>query len=276
MNLKELGLNRLLLKDSAIVADSSIANDSSSNTKSSDNSTAIASLSTKTNDSIKGEDSLPKEKTPAGNVLTGTVITSCPIKTSNSGDRIEIAASIDISSFPTSFVFPLGFIDSDSIIVYDGTGQDFNVLINRFGIFTSWIYANDMQIGGQLVVDDIHVMDSEIIENNLNVKGFFTYGGKIQPVNFKGYVKYDATASTLPSGWSVSKLGTGQYEITHNFGSTNYTVTVTDKTEAGGPATLIVYSISNFSSNSFEVLSFDYLGTGATDASFFFQVMKTA
>jgi len=43
---------------------------------------------------------------------------------------------------------------------------------------------------------------------------------------YSGHVLNTGTASSLPAGWSSAKIATGEYAITHNFGSTNYDVTV--------------------------------------------------
>ena len=39
---------------------------------------------------------------------------------------------------------------------------------------------------------------------------------------YAGYVNSDGTAGHLPSGWSSSTTGTGQYTVTHNLGTANY------------------------------------------------------
>lgn len=39
---------------------------------------------------------------------------------------------------------------------------------------------------------------------------------------YAGFVNADGTAGNLPSAWTSSKTGTGQYIVTHNLGTTNY------------------------------------------------------
>jgi len=53
--------------------------------------------------------------------------------------------------------------------------------------------------------------------------------GYPQPVIIgAGFVNAAGTAGTVfPSGWTVTNIGTGQYRITHNLGTTDYAVTLT-------------------------------------------------
>lgn len=39
---------------------------------------------------------------------------------------------------------------------------------------------------------------------------------------YGGHVASGGTATHLPSGWTSAKTGTGQYTVTHNLGSANY------------------------------------------------------
>lgn len=40
---------------------------------------------------------------------------------------------------------------------------------------------------------------------------------------YAGYVNSDGTAGWLPTGWTSTRRGAGQYTITHNLNSANYT-----------------------------------------------------
>lgn len=58
-------------------------------------------------------------------------------------------------------------------------------------------------------------IDSPLLANT-NIPG---------PTIYTGFVLAAGTAgSPFPAGWSVAHLGTGQYAITHNLGTTAYTV----------------------------------------------------
>lgn len=64
-------------------------------------------------------------------------------------------------------------------------------------------------------------------------------GGESQRINYNtdiigiptsiyaGYVNSDGTAGNLPTGWTSSKTGTGQYTITHNLNTAKYTANAT-------------------------------------------------
>ncbi len=43
---------------------------------------------------------------------------------------------------------------------------------------------------------------------------------------YGGYIKANGTVVRLPTGWTVAKIGTGQYTVTHNLGITNYVAAV--------------------------------------------------
>jgi len=69
---------------------------------------------------------------------------------------------------------------------------------------------------------------------------------------YDGRVSAAGTGSGLPSGWSAVKTTTGTYTITHNLGTTNYTVTALRE----GVATTTTGMVTNISSrltNTFQV-----------------------
>ena len=63
------------------------------------------------------------------------------------------------------------------------------------------------------------------------------------------------TINRLPSGWSVTKVATGVYTITHNFGVASYTVF-----PGVVSSSLASVSISDIFINSFKVNTFDNVG----------------
>lgn len=77
------------------------------------------------------------------------------------------------------------------------------------------------------------------------------------PVIYGGIINSTVANSTLPTGWSASKLGTGDYVVTHNLGTANYSIVATTYT--------YVVSLGTVDSNTFEVLVTNLSGT-ATDA----------
>lgn len=82
---------------------------------------------------------------------------------------------------------------------------------------------------------------------------------------YPGAVLSGGTAGTpFPSGWSVSHIGTGDYKITHNLGTTNYALTCTLFASTG-----LIINFNNQNSNDVEVFIKNTSGT-ATDATFYF------
>lgn len=63
------------------------------------------------------------------------------------------------------------------------------------------------------------------------------------------------TINRLPAGWSVSKVGTGGYQLTHNFGVASYTVF-----PGVVSSSLASITVSEISTNSFKVNTFDSVG----------------
>ena len=213
------------------------------------------------------QDSTSESGTSAGKdakqILTGTVITNCLFKTSPGAGRIELTTTLDPTTF--TYVVPAAFLGLDTFVVYDELGNDANVLINRNGIWTTYI------LGVAATIVTAGITTANITTTNT---AHLALAGHTEPQIWMASIKYDGTAHFIPGTWIITYLGPGAYRVTHNFNSTAYTVNVTDHAEAGGPATLIVYTIDNVGLNSFDVLAFDYLGTGAIDASFFLTVAK--
>ena len=76
-----------------------------------------------------------------------------------------------------------------------------------------------------LYVNDIFsniIMTTSLSVNTVPIVGYFT-----------GKVLANGTASTpFPTGWSSAKIGTGDYDITHSLGQTNYIVTAISADQA--------------------------------------------
>ena len=70
---------------------------------------------------------------------------------------------------------------------------------------------------------------------------------------FTGQVKSDVAGTPFPKGWSVNNGSTGNYTITHNLGTTNYSVSVTELTN--GTPTPAIFNIYSNTTTSFVVNS---------------------
>jgi hypothetical protein len=78
------------------------------------------------------------------------------------------------------------------------------------------------------------------------------------------------SSSVLPGGWTITNPGTGHYTITHNLGTTSYSVTANSAYGAGGGMIAIVPI-----ANSFDVYVYNETGTALINATFYFTLIKT-
>lgn len=76
---------------------------------------------------------------------------------------------------------------------------------------------------------------------------------------FSGRFKTDGTSTKLPSGWSLTPGSTGFCTVTHNLGTSNYTV-VAVKSAQGGLTDLVV-EVFNHAANTFTAHGFNLSGT---------------
>lgn len=63
-----------------------------------------------------------------------------------------------------------------------------------------------------------HAGEGLIVKTTENGLEFGSSGSVV----YAGYINSGGTAGSLPVGWSSSKTGTGQYTLTHNLGTANY------------------------------------------------------
>ena len=102
------------------------------------------------------------------------------------------------------------------------------------------------------------------------ISGNFEFQGVHQPLQYTGYVNSGGSSGTpFPSGWSVSKLATGRYRITHNFSDVDYTVVA----NAVASNTRMV-TIESRASDYFDVRIAD-LTPVLVDSDFMFSVQKS-
>lgn len=204
--------------------------------KSNQNVSTETSTEVSVNNENNGPDSKKGGKDDAKEVLTGTVITSCFIQSSNSGDRIEISSS---------YTFNGNSIENDAFVAFNN-GIPI-VIIDKNGIFA------DNITGGSI----------------LSALQLFVYQNIEQPVIYYGRVNDTGGAVILPLGWSSTQLGTGEYRVTHNLGMTQYIVNIT-----AFDSVPVIWIVDGISSNSFTVKSFDDSGV-AIDGGFMFSLFRT-
>lgn len=190
----------------------------------------------------------------AKSIMTGSVLVSCFVRTSNKNTRVELV--------PVSFnetgedVFGEDTFE-DALIAWRDVNQP-AVVIDQHGIWTDEFFVEgEMTILGELIV-----------------VGDIEYNGSILPQSFYGAVLGDGTAATLPSGWSSVKNSDGVYTVTHNLGLTSigYAV-VASALETSG--TLIrILMVRGQNSDSFVIDIRDETNT-PVDSIFTFHLMTT-
>jgi len=80
----------------------------------------------------------------------------------------------------------------------------------------------------------------------------------------------DGTASAyFPSSWAVAKTSTGTYEVTHNFGTTAYSVVANSAS-----TTTAIIMIESRGANSFVLTAREPLGNTLVDTAISFMVSK--
>jgi len=169
-----------------------------------------------------------KNKKDAREVITGTVITACLIKSSDQADRIEIGQSLDsvLSSFN------LGSLDFTR-----AKGLDYLIAYREDlagGLRIGFLLTG---LGGAYLGYSMQATKSiSLINSGVNV--------------------LQSQSEVL---WTISTLGTGEYRITHNLHTVNYDISVMPFTN-GSLAVYTLAYITDKGANSFVVNTFDLVG----------------
>lgn len=103
---------------------------------------------------------------------------------------------------------------------------------------------NDSQIR-QLIQSEIH-KTSQSNRFNVQNQGRHIHNDLDSPYVFQpiltyiGFVGYDGSVILLPTGWSITHVGAGEYTITHNLNTQLYAVVVTAQQSTNAVVTAIV------------------------------------
>ncbi len=166
--------------------------------------------------------SADKNKKDAKEVITGTVITACLIKSSDQDDRIEIGQNLEsvLNQVNTgSLVFNSQIKSLDYLVAYRPGG--------RLGLILTGIGA--VYVGYQLpAIKAIHIDSS-------------------------GPLMYQTQSEHT---WTFTHPGTGKYRIRHNLNSLNYVISAI-ATVPSGDGSPVFCSIGNKGLNTFDVDIFD-------------------
>jgi len=144
-----------------------------------------------------------------------------------------------------------------SVLFYDTT--------NHYFIIRKYLDSTPATVTGQILMydnGDIRLLDNT---NSINLYVGGTLGGGYyrlnseQQMSFAGRVTSTGGAERLPSGWTSSRTtDPGQYRITHNLGTTAYTVTGNVRSSVAG--TVICYT---YTSTYIDIWTFNAAGTAA-------------
>ena len=68
------------------------------------------------------------------------------------------------------------------------------------------------------------------------------FGAVTIPLVYGGVIAANGTATVISTGWTSSTFGAGEYTITHNLGTTNYSVVVSPLTDSGVGYSMAIYA----------------------------------
>ncbi len=181
-----------------------------------------------------------------------------------------IGASTEVPFFSAPFFQSSGRAAVGNVSMYGGPDS-----LQGFGI--------DWSGGGDATLQINGIIDSEVEFGNdvffdagldvedISVTGSLTLKTTPMPRVFHGFVNSDGTAGTpFPSGWSSAHTATGRYTITHDLGSTGYSVVATAQA-----STVKNITIESRGSDSF-IVRIANLSDTLEDNNFMFILCRTA
>lgn len=215
--------------------------------------------------------------TIAAGAIDGVTITGSLIRTASSGVRVQMnnsTAALEIydSTRLRAQMYQQGLTFWDSsgnnvADIYAGVAGGLLITTANSGSNSRSIYIQGgssgvaaMGVGGSDFIwasgslNDVRFSrDLQPAAGGLRLGGNSVYMGGVYTfklyLDTVGYVFSGGSAGyTFPAGWSVSKIATGRYTVTHNLGTLIYSVVVTPVAGAAK-----VWSIESFGSNSFTV-----------------------
>lgn len=146
---------------------------------------------------------------------------------------------------------------SSVLIAGDGglTGFGYTPAAGGLAVLLYVAHENYISLGADFIPDTDAAYD--IGSASFQIKDLYLsgtiHGGGIAAGFYAGIIDSGGATGTLPAGWSVSALGTGDYQVTHNLGVPNTVV-------ASGATPAMSLSSGN---NTFEVQCTNLAGTPA-------------
>jgi len=170
------------------------------------------------------KDSAQKGKKDASEVITGTVITCCLIKSSDQDDRIEIGQNLDSI---------LNSVDIGALDFSQAKGLDYLAA-----------YSPGGHLGFLLTGIGAAYLGYSLVPNKI----FSWYGSNANSLVTQSQVV-----------WFIDHVGIGKYLVTHNLESLAYAVNVIS-TDSGVLSVYVLCCVSEKGLNSFIINTFDLIG----------------
>lgn len=214
------------------------------------------------------------------NQINAGTLTGIVIQTQSSGQRVVLTSTLAqfynaagteiVDTYASSNSYLIKGMQTSSSIVLDA-GSSGEVLLSKNSVVgVSW-NGTDLY---PFTSNTYNLGNISFKWNDIWNTGIHEYQGIDQPVVYFGYCSGTTISSSNAGFFVLTNPSTGKYTITHNFGTTNYTVVAT--TLKGSGAGDHVCKIEDRSSNSFSVTTFTSDNGTVSNSDFMFNLTKGA
>lgn len=207
--------------------------------------------------------------------ISGSTITGTTLTTATSGQRVVLTSTF-ASYYNSSGTNIINTLASSNSFIIQGQQSASSIYLDHGSTGTIAFLSNGtikaVFDGGNnrftsYTNGQVSLGTAGANWNELYHTGAHVYNGIDQPIIYHGYISGTSVLDDN-TAFSVSNSSTGIYVVTHNFGTTSYSVSVTPFA-----STVKNITVSNKSSNSFTVRVAN-LSDALENNDFFFQVFK--
>ena len=210
--------------------------------------------------------------------ITGFTIVGSTLSTATSGQRVVLTTTL--AQFYNSGGTQVGTIfgetagmavSSDSGLMRVSAASGNSVIITVVGASDYILFDLD---NSRIIPNSNGGLDlgaSGAAFSNIYAIGTFRYRATDQPVQYHGYCSSTTISRDNTPTWSLSNPSTGNYTVTHNLSSSDYTVQLTPLRASGSGARNAKVAVLN--TNSFGVITFDENGD-PQDSDFMFLLLE--
>lgn len=210
--------------------------------------------------------------------ITGMTIVGSTLSTATTGQRVVLTTTLaqfynsSNTQVGTIFGETAGMaIASDSGLLRLSAASGNTVIVTVVGASDYTIFDLD---NSRIIPNSNGGLDlgaSGAAFSDIYAIGTFRYRAVDQPVQYHGYCSGTSISRDNVPSWSLSNPSTGNYTVTHNLSSSDYTVQVTALRASGAGAYVAKVAVLN--TNSFGVIVFDDGGI-ARDSDFMFLLLE--